>query len=81
MLIINGYLVAFAGLHYFFVRVCSITILFLFVCFVEVFSITPFDVDLLGLLWEFVSLEGIGDLWSIHSTSSGMISCCVVGFI
>ena len=34
-----------------------------FVCFVGVFYITPFDADLIGLLWVFASLEGLGDLF------------------
>ena len=55
----------FTGLHWFVFRVRSIS---LFVVFVGVFSITPFNVDLKGLPGEFESLEGIGDLRPILSS-------------
>ena len=37
-------------------------------------SITPFDVDMLSLLVTFSLLEVLGDLWPIHSASSGTLS-------
>ena len=41
--------------------------------FFLVSSITSCDVDLLGLIWAFLSLGGLGDLWLIWSASSGVI--------
>ena len=65
MIILHGCLVVFTGLHWFVFRVRSIS---LFVVFVGVFSITPFNVDMKGLPGEFESLEGIGDLRPILSS-------------
>ena len=45
-----------------------------FLCFVGVFSITPFDVDLLGLLRKFSALEGHIYLFPICSASCGALA-------
>ena len=49
-----------------------------FLCFVGVFSITPFDVDLLGLLGKFSSLEGYIYLCPIRSAYYGTLACHVL---
>ena len=56
---LHGCLVVFTGLHFFCKHVFRRPVWF--VCFVDVFLITPVDVDMLALIWEFELLEGLGD--------------------
>ena len=58
---------------------CSTTLLGFF--FVGVFSITAFDVSLIGIFRAFASLEGFGGLWLIHSASPGALDWRVLGVL
>ena len=79
MLILHGCVVAFTRLHWFWWRFFHRFIWFC--CFFRMFSITPFNIYLLSLLWMFLSLEGLGDVWSIRSESSGILTWRVLGIL